>query len=776
MMPRSHAYHGTLRRNGLPTQAGAKGQAAAPPGITVRSLGDRAALAVLALVSTVTQIPFLNRGISFYDEGSILAIANGLHHGELLYRDRVTFLPPFTYELIRVLFDLFGPSLLVGRIVEAVVFVLCTLLGHQILRHFIGSREAFLGALAFLTIKALAFPFWTVVNYSQIAMLFWLLSTLSMLRFFSTHRRRWLAAAGCGVGLTLITKQNLAVFLGVTLAGAMLLDALRNGQRWLRQLITYGAVMCVGTLPPVLALIAFYATRGTLGDLTNRVLLDLRYLRQLPIIPLPWVYRPDDLGGVLLTYFPAPLFHLSFERRLPIIFPPLFLSIGLAVKAVYFTPLLAMAAGLVRSLGAFGRDMSRADWSRLVLIVMLAAAAYTSMLYRADWIHLMNVSPPLLIVCVVVVVPFAGRSAWAARGVRALCALWFGGGLLATAAVFAAYRVPIDTGRGRLFAPQAEAENTTRLLSYLHAQPRDARILFLRAQPLYYFLTDRPVPIAFDLVMPALLGPADDAQMSRALQGVSQVVYNPKLFPTLPSPITRYAPQLAHTLSTDFRVTKVISPTAVILKPLAKPRLPERTVIDLWDNFDELRPELQLADRVTPLPLNRPPKIARTSWMMYRVVTSTVEQRDAWTCFTTTHAVATGEVISTTPMLNPVAWTQKPGNPDFVPALTGATFEISLRARPAPPVVLYSAPQPLGKPRGPLRVALSPFAGRQVTIRFCTALPPGTPPGPALALAGWAEPRIVRAASGSLADDFTPAGRSRHHATTRPHNLPRLPP
>ncbi len=158
------------------------------------SAADRTALGLLAVLSTALQVPFLRRGISFYDEGSILAIADALHRGELLYRDRATPTAPLTYELMGVLFDLFGPHLLVGRILQAVVFVLCVLAVYAILRHFMGVRAACLGALALLPLKTLAFPFWTVVNYSQVAMLFWLATTAALLQYL----RLWPLALGDG--------------------------------------------------------------------------------------------------------------------------------------------------------------------------------------------------------------------------------------------------------------------------------------------------------------------------------------------------------------------------------------------------------------------------------------------------------------------------------------------------------------------------------------------------------------------------------------------------
>jgi len=714
--------------------------------MTTNRFKGYAPLTTLALVSLVVQIPFLNRGISFYDEGSILAIADGLRHGEALYRDRVTLLPPLTYELMRVLFDLFGPSLLVGRILQAIVFTLCTLLVHAILRDFVAPRWAVFGALAFLPVKALAFPFWTVVNYSQIAMLFWLAAVLALLRFLPAHRLRWLAAAGCGVGLTLITKQNLGVFLGVTLAAVVAVDALRDGEQFVRRLITRAAVMLGGALPPLALVVLVYARRGTLVDLIDRVVVGLLYVRQLPIVSVPWIYGSGDFGSVVLTYFPAAMFHLAFEHHFPVLMAPVFLLLGFAVKAVYFAPLLALAAGFVLLWRGLRARRSRAEWSALVLIVVFAATAYASMLYRADWTHLMNVLPPLLILCVVMLERCAAHVRWGIRAAIGAGALWLAFGIMATAAVFVAYQVPVDTPRGRLFVPFFEADSTRRLLAYLDDQPREARIVFLRSEPLFYFLSGRRIPILFDLVMPALLSPGDDARISGELAAVDQVIYNPKVLNSLPNPITEYAPETARTLSSNFHLTQVISPTALALKPWRAPAPSDVTVVDLWDNFGDLRLEWRSAPQLAPQPADPPHRAERISWMMYRVVASIVYERDVWSCFAVSHTVRSGEAIATTPMLDPLTWAPTPGDPGFKPETTGAAFEIAIGEPSTAGETVYTGERALGTPPEPIRVPLDAFAGRQVEIRFCAAAAPGSRPGPVYAPAGWAEPRIVRAA------------------------------
>ena len=58
------------------------------------SRGDFRALALLGISSLLIQLPFLDRALSPIDEGSMLAIAESLSGGEVLYRDRATFISP----------------------------------------------------------------------------------------------------------------------------------------------------------------------------------------------------------------------------------------------------------------------------------------------------------------------------------------------------------------------------------------------------------------------------------------------------------------------------------------------------------------------------------------------------------------------------------------------------------------------------------------------------------------------------------------------------------
>ena len=73
--------------------------------------------------------------------------------------------------------------IMIGRVLQALIFIGCGLAIYRIMRDLASARAAWLGAIAFMAIKGHAFPFWTLINYSQLAMLI----TLWVIVFLQRH-------------------------------------------------------------------------------------------------------------------------------------------------------------------------------------------------------------------------------------------------------------------------------------------------------------------------------------------------------------------------------------------------------------------------------------------------------------------------------------------------------------------------------------------------------------------------------------------------------------
>ncbi len=712
-----------------------------------RRLTVRQARWTLAVAALVVQIPFLERGISSLDEGSILAIADALRKGEALYADRVTPLAPLTYELTAVLFRLFGAHLIVARLLEAFVFAGCVVLTHSIISRIARAPAAFAGGLAVLALKPLAFPLWTIVNYSQIAMLLCLASLRIVLHFLDVRHTRWLLVLGIGIGVTIATKQNLGVLLGASMIAALVLDWVRGVPRAGAQLVVRSAVLSAGPLVPLRLVFGAFAARGTQDALVDRAVLGMRYLSQPYWVPLPgadlWFRRPAEVGMLAFTYFPPALVHLALEGRFDLASQPRVFVVEHLVKAAYYVPLFLLGATVLVAFRRWGGSHAgQGAASKLVTIAAFAAAMYAGMLYRADWIHLMNIYPALIVASVVPLDVWGARSAWGRRVAIGLAAVWLGAGLALTGVVLTTYNSVLETPRGRLLGAALETKESARVLRFVAGERGTERILFLRSEPLYYFLSGRSVPLPFDFLLPGVLRGDDDGEIARQLAAVDLVVYNPKSIPTAPSPITAYAPLTATALTTGFRVDRVLGPTAVVLRSHRSGDRAELTVVDVWEQFADRQPAPgDGADGTTRL-LERQDGIERTSWMMYRVLSASVDTTRPQACFAMSHVAEGDETIALTPMLHPDTWSPA----GRTPATTGAVFQIDIRRRGHSSESAFSTLRTPGPPGDPIRVPLAGYAHEEIEIRFCTALPDRDAPQPAHAPAGWAEPRIVRTA------------------------------
>lgn len=665
----------------------------------------------LAMILFLLQLPFLSRGVSFYDEGSILAIAEGLSRGDALYRDRVTNMGPLIYELMGAAMRLFGPHIMLGRILQAAIFIGCGVAIFQILRDLVSARAAWLGAFAFMAIKGHAFPFWTLVNYSQLAMLVTLWVIVWLKRFLETERALPLLLAGIGIGTTVMTKQNQAGFLALAAALAICAHAwqARSG---LARLTRDGTIGIVGSLIPILPVVVAYAIAGNLDDMIERAVFGLQYMPAHYRVPFPtlasWLLEPDSLGVLMLTYFPPALVHLAWQGDLNINVesPATVAILEVVIKSVYYAPLLAFPLALRFALDPRDRHRIRAEAPFWILLAVLSATAYSS-LYRADWTHLMNVYPLMLLFLAAVIARWSETSQ-VGRGVGlSLFAAWVGTGIFVGWAAIATFDTPIESARGRVLAPKGQAEYAALVLER-EAQMRDRTVMFVRADALFYFLTGRKVPTPIDLMLPGIFLPGDDAVMRESLREVDALFYNPSMLPSIPTPVTEFIPETAAYLARNFRISDVIEAaasvdavshaTSLLVDRITPAVADSEVVIDVWSQSDALEPG-EFA-------------VARGSWLMYRVLIVDVTKRAPARCFSLLHGVDAGQSLSFLSMTPPRAWRSEPGT-------DSVAFEVFAAEGSGGRELLYSQTRSTSAIPVQIRLPLDAYAGREISIQFC---------------------------------------------------------
>ncbi len=690
---------------------------------------------LLFVATCVFQLLFLEQGASLYDEGSIVAVADGLSQGEVLYRDRVTFVAPFAYELMAALYRIFGPHLMVGRVVVVFTFALLVVVAHRILLKLLPPTAALIGALAMWPVKPLGFPLWSILNYQQVALLFEAATIWAGLTWLRQRGSGWLVATGTAVGLTIIAKQDYGAYIALALTIAVVFDWLIGVDRRPLALVKTLVALGVTASVPVLATFAYYAARGAGPAFVQRTVLDLVGVPGEYGVPFPgfrpWLDNPDQLFMVVFAYFPAAFIEMAWGSRLDVFDRGQLLPLEIVIKTAYYLPVLAMA-GLAFSALRGGRGVEAPQRGAFVLMTAAAAIGY-ALIFRADWIHLMNLYIIVLLPVVVALARWAlaGR-VWRRGLVAVLWVVWLGFGVVATYAIRTVYTAPVHTARGRVFDVPRKAEDLQKVVDYLAQEPPESRVFFLPHNPLLYFVSGRRILAPHDIAMPALIAnEEDDRILAEAVATADLVVYNPKIFPTAPSALYEYAPQTATVLSRRFARERELSNTEIALRRI--PGDPPEVVADFWSENEGGVLEPVLATHVWNAEMAAAaPPVIRAHWMVYRVVALQVDEPNVERCFSRHHCVRDGEVLTAMPALHPEGWGLDEGK----------GVELSIRAVRGPRTEpVYSRTWSSNISPQSISVGLERYAGECLELRFCAkATEPGVPRG----LAGWAEPRIEK--------------------------------
>ena len=680
---------------------------------------DTIALLGVLVATVVAQIPFFALGYAPMDEGSFLVIADGIRRGDVLYEDRINFVGPFSYLLLSFFLWLFGPAFWVGRALQVAIFAGSAGFVFLILRRLTPLGPALLGTAGFVALKPLGFPFWTIVNYSQPAMLWCLAGIWATLVYLDDPhpRRAWLA--GIFVGLSIITKQTFAASAGGAVLAAVAVAAPENLRTWTRAIPP--VLRVVGGIVAVLAATVLgFALWGNLAALVQRMTSPGQDLLEFFYVPLPslslWGPRLQEMSGTeiattLFAYLPTPLLQILLEGTIRIQHWEFWTAVEIAVKLFYYVPLVLLAVGAIRLLPRRGVAWFGQESGRYVLLLAFAGLSYATILYRADWTHLTNIYPALVLLGAA----FAGRGEWSRPWLRWLVGgaggLWLLAGILLTPMIVSTYDEPVDTEAGRVYMAPDVARNVDHVLSYLREQPPDERIAIFYVEPMLYFLSGRHAPVSYDFIAPGVVTPPEDLRLARELGDVDRIVYNPSHPPNLPNPLRDFAPETAKTLVRDFEITEVLGWYAFALERRGETR----------------RTSMQLDTEA------RGPGAEHWSvadWLMYRGAATTPGQNAR--CRRARHLVTRGEILEAVPLFDP-ATLQRPKG-----AQVRARFSIAI-ARPEGRRELYAQVRSPTDTPATVAIDLDDVAGRQIDLLFCVERV-----GPLPAPVAWMAPQVVR--------------------------------
>lgn len=514
----------------------------------------------LVLAALAIQLPIVDRSFVSMDEGHLVATAQRLLQGDLLYRDIQTGIFPGIYYLAALLFETLGMDVLVTRWVQVAVNTAIALVlwfaGLRMMR----PRWAALAPVAFLALVPLGFPVLTMLNYSTVSLAFGLVALLFMLRYVEENRT--LDAVVCGLALALcaLTKQNFGALAGLALLLGFLWG--RRGSPLANRTVVAGlfpVVVAGGGL--TLAAASYFVATGSFADLVHATFTQLLSTQAASFYhPIPPILgsHPQGDGLFVFLYSPPALFGylIHGESLLGVRISPAVCA--LAIRLSYGLPLLGLVLAPIVLYGT--RETDRGSERRASRVVVVFAGLFFFGIFpSAIWSHLAFVLPPVLLVGAWVGDRFE-RALEVAKpgGARALyvsCAV--GVLLLALLAVRSVADIrrwhPVALGlpRASVYLGGEEALLYRGATAFLEQCARIGEPIFVvPTHPLLYFVTDRPNPTRYDLTIP---GDVDGEAIIRALESSRTrcVIFDPDMYPEFP-PFEQLFPELADFLDTHY--------------------------------------------------------------------------------------------------------------------------------------------------------------------------------------------------------------------------------
>jgi len=521
--------------------------------------------AAVALATLLVQLPFRLYGTNLTDEGAILTIAAELLRGRHLYSDVQHPAFPFVHWLTAAVFWLFGPSFETARTLTAVLFALTTAIAFLIARWFLSRRGALAFVVLFLCYRVWAYPHWQMVSYSSLAVTFVLAAAWIVGDALGRPARAAYVAAGVVAGLGFITKQDSGAAGAAALALATLVLAAGDRRaRWGAAVrFTLGGALVVG-----LAVIPFLVT-GTLGALVDHTLIapframrDFEYQGSPPLWPL---FDQDPMVRARpIAYLPSIVFDLF---RLQVFASALYRDTGLvdaALRIAYHLPLLVLLAATARAVVRRRTRRAPADVTdrREAVLLFVAAACWVAFSRPHDWIHLLVLYPPTLLLGTLLVAALVRASGPLRRpltgAVMVLLAALFA---LAAAMALQLRRenaFPVHGPRGTIYGTAPQARALQELVDGLAAAPPGQPVVGYPYHPIVTFISGRPLLGPYISIWPAEpdLHRTKDIVATLDAQPDGLVVYSPSQIAFFPR-MAEYTPELFEYFARHFRIGKV---------------------------------------------------------------------------------------------------------------------------------------------------------------------------------------------------------------------------
>lgn len=512
----------------------------------------------LLILSAALSAYFSDYRLPSADEGALLTNAAKLVRGAVFYADVDAYPFPLASYLLAGAFTLFGEHLSVSRALAGLFFCATTLAMYGIALQLVGRRSAALFGAMFLSFKLLAYPSFTVYAYWDVSFCFGCIAIMLLVAHPFRGPTRTLALAGFAVGLALVSKQNLGIYLGgiagllILFAGPLLGVKRERRGEVVSELLVFGAT----SLLPLVVMAAYFASHGLLWAMAESGLLApfTGYVDTSSVpfsVPLQWWNLGDLTGHPSLQYQPDVIWQLLSGERAPgASWYPAYWSLAeIFLRSLYTSIPLAFIGVAI----AWIRSEDRFALRHLTIAGALAFGALLSAFPRADYGHIISIYPVVALL-LFALLSRAGRwktLVWRSQ-VAAVAAL-----LVACTSLtllnhsYLTHRVELDRASVWV-APNSWVES---IVKHVTAELDEGDPLFVYGQEAeLYFLTGHPFPWRFAQLYPGQAG-GDDGKSLLAVfrsQEPPLVIRGMMGWPGLPS-LPDYVPRFDQYLGQNFR-------------------------------------------------------------------------------------------------------------------------------------------------------------------------------------------------------------------------------
>lgn len=152
---------------------------------------------------------FANKGLVLFDEGYFVHNAERIFNGQLPYKDFALQYGPTFFYLLALLYKIFGPSIIVGRILTVSLCLLIVGVLFLILNKL--KVKLWIIFLAFLSLISFGYPLINIPNIVWLNVLLSLLLILVFIYWLEKHRLSHIIILGILLALSVSAKQNLGL-------------------------------------------------------------------------------------------------------------------------------------------------------------------------------------------------------------------------------------------------------------------------------------------------------------------------------------------------------------------------------------------------------------------------------------------------------------------------------------------------------------------------------------------------------------------------------------